>query len=162
MRRRTLLKIGLAGTALLAAGGVAILAGRDAGRDREAVLGAVAPVLLEGAIPAAGEARTAALRRTVAGVSVAIAQLAPSAQEELAQLFALLGSAPGRRLLAGLADDWPHAPAAHVAAFLEDWRLHRLATLRAGYGALHDLVLGTWYADPSTWPDIGYGGPLHL
>jgi hypothetical protein len=162
MRRRTLLKLGLAGTALVAAGGAAILAGRDPVRDRAAVLGAVAPVLLEGALPAAGPARDAALRRTVDDVVVAIGALAPAAQDELARLFALLGSAPGRRLLAGVGDDWPRADRGEVAAFLEGWRLHRSATLRAGYGALHDLVLGAWYAHPSTWSDIGYGGPLHL
>ena len=37
------------------------------------------------------------------------------------------------------------APAERVAAFLEGWRAHRLGVFRAGYGALHDLVLGAWH-----------------
>lgn len=162
MRRRTLLKAGLGGAVLLAAGGVAILAGRDATRDRAAVLGAVVPALLEGALPAEPAARADAVRRCVAATVVAIEGLAPASQAELAQLFALLGSAPGRLLLAGVRDDWPAADTAEVAAFLEGWRRHSATLLRSGYGALHDLVLGSWYADPAAWPAIGYDGPPAL
>lgn len=159
MRRRTLLQAGLGGAALLAAGGVAILAGRDAARDRAAVLGAIVPALLDGALPDAGTAREAAVRRCVDATVTAIEGLAPASQAELAQLFALLGSSPGRRLLAGVRADWPEAPTAEVAAFLEGWRRHPMTLLRTGYAALHDLVLGSWYADAAAWPAIGYDGP---
>ncbi len=162
MRRRTLLKAGLAGGALLAAGGVAIVAGRDAVRDRDAVLGAVVPALLDGALPAEPAARAAAVRGCTEGVVAAIAGLAPASQAELAQLFTLLGSAPGRRLLAGVRADWAEAGVDEVGAFLQSWRLHRFALFRGGYAALHDLVIGTWYADASAWPAIGYAGPLSL
>ena len=47
-----------------------------------------------------------------------------------------------------------------VSAFLQDWRLHRLGLLRTAYHALHDLVLGAWYAQPASWEAIGYPGPL--
>lgn len=162
MRRRTLLKVGLGGAALLAAGGVAILAGRDAVRDRAAVLGAVVPALLDGALPTEPAARAAAIRRCIDATVVAIEGLAPASQAELGQLFALLGSAPGRRLLAGVRDDWPEASTAEVAAFLEGWRRHSATLMRSGYAALHDLVLGSWYADAAAWPAIGYDGPPAL
>ncbi|RPH45832.1 MAG: hypothetical protein EHM87_04795 [Burkholderiales bacterium] len=163
MRRRTLLKAGLVGGALLAAaGGAAIVANRDPHRDRDAVLGAVVPALLDGALPSGGALREAAVRRCTDGVVAAIAGLAPSSQAELAQLFALLGSAPGRRLLAGVHDDWHVADTAQVGAFLQSWRQHRFDLFRGGYAALHDLVIGTWYADPDAWPAIGYAGPLPL
>jgi hypothetical protein len=32
--------------------------------------------------------------------------------------------------------------------------------LRSAYQALHDLVLGAWYANPANWDAIGYPGPL--
>jgi hypothetical protein len=32
--------------------------------------------------------------------------------------------------------------------------------LQTAYHALHDLVLGAWYADPSSWTAVGYPGPL--
>ena len=43
---------------------------------------------------------------------------------------------------------------------MQDWRLHRFALLRTAYGALHDLSLGAWYAQPASWNAIGYPGPL--
>jgi hypothetical protein len=46
-----------------------------------------------------------------------------------------------------------------VADFLQSWRKHRLAMPQTAYLALHDLVLGSWYADPSSWAAIGYPGP---
>jgi hypothetical protein len=162
MRRRTLLKAGLAGGALLVAGGVAIVAGRDAVRDRDAVLVAVVPALLDGALPAESAARAAAVRGCTEGVVAAIAGLAPASQAELAQLFALLGSTPGRRLLAGVRAEWADAGVDEVGAFLQSWRRHRFALFRGSYAALHDLVIGTWYADASAWPAIGYAGPLSL
>ncbi|MFM1990606.1 MAG: hypothetical protein RJA99_3563 [Pseudomonadota bacterium] len=162
MRRRTLLQAGLGGAALLAAGGVAILAGRDATRDRATVLGAVVPALLEGALPGDADARKAAVRRCVDATVAAIEGLTPASQAELAQLFALLGSAPGRRLLAGVREDWAEASTTEVAAFLEGWRRHSATLLRTGYAALHDLVLGSWYADAAAWPAIGYDGPPAL
>jgi hypothetical protein len=162
MDRRTLLKAGAAGGALLAIGGVALVAGRDPDADRARVMGAVVPSILDGALPEPADERAAAVRRCVGGVGVAVSQLAPASRRELARLFALLAAPPGRRLLAGVRADWPDATPAEVAAFLEDWRLHRVALFRAGYGAMHDLVLGSWYADPASWSAIGYGGPLAL
>ena len=34
----------------------------------------------------------------------------------------------------------------------------RFALLQGAYAALHDLVLGAWYARPEAWPTIGYPG----
>jgi hypothetical protein len=162
MKRRSLLKAGLAGSALLGVGGAALLVGRDPQRDRALILGAVVPALLDGALPVEPAARTAAIERVVDGVGVAIGLLAPSAQTELERLFTLLALAPGRRLLAGVGSDWPQASIGEVAGFLEGWRVHRSTLFRAGYAAIHDLVLGTWYADESAWSGIGYAGPLSL
>jgi hypothetical protein len=159
LQRRTVLKLGLAGGALLAAGGIAIVAGRDAVHDRRAVLGAVVPVILAGAIPVDGPQHASAVQRSIAGVETAIAQFPAPTRRELDQLFALLGSAPGRSLLAGVSRPWDSADAGEVAAFLERWRSHSLSLFKTGYHALHDLVTGTWYADEATWAAIGYDGP---
>lgn len=161
MRRRSFLKVGLLGGAVLAAAGGAALwlkpAARDAATSEEAraVLRAVIPALLAGALPASGAApaRAAALERTLA----AIAGLPPPTRLELGELFALLASRPGR-WLAGV-DDWETADVEQAARFLQRWRTHRFELLQAGYHALHDLVLGSWYAHESTWSAIGYPGP---
>ena len=42
-----------------------------------------------------------------------------------------------------------------VAVFLHDWRFHRLGMLQSAYHALHDLIIGSWYADPSSWAASG-------
>ena len=68
--------------------------------------------------------------------------------------------APARRLLAGVSGGWSGADAAQVSAFLQDWRFHRFDMLQSAYHALHDLIIGAWYADPSTWAAIGYPGPM--
>jgi hypothetical protein len=96
---------------------------------------------------------------TVERVRIAIAGLPLATQQELQDLFGLLCTAPARRLLAGL-PSWHGATPAQLAGFLDSWRLHRFALLRQAYQGLHALILGSWYADPSSWAAIGYPGPL--
>ena len=165
--RRRFLKAGLAGAALLAiAGGVAwfrrsteaaaVAPALDA--DARDVVRAVVPSLLAGALPAGAE-RTLAIDETVAAVDVAIAGLLPSARRELAELFALLSLGAGRRLVAGVASPWTTASRAEVDAFLADWQSSGWSLKRTAYDALHQLVLAAWYANPRSWPAIGYPGP---
>ncbi|MYM91935.1 hypothetical protein GTP91_32755, partial [Rugamonas sp. FT82W] len=90
----------------------------------------------------------------------AIHGLPLATQKEVQDLFGLLALAPARRWLAGVSGSWGEAAPQEVAAFLERWRHHRLAMLQTAYLALHDLILGSWYAEPSTWAGIGYPGPL--
>ena len=71
--------------------------------------------------------------------------------------------APGGSALpsiAGVTGGWSDADRGQVAAFLQRWRVHRLATLQMAYLALHDLILGAWYGDSASWAAIGYPGPL--
>jgi hypothetical protein len=111
-------------------------------------------------LPAAPAARAAAVRSAAARVRDAVLGLPLTTQKEVQDLFGLLALAPARRLLAGVSGDWAQADQQQVAVFLQDWRTHRLALLRVAYMAMHDLVLGGWYADPSTWEAIGYPGPI--
>ena len=166
-RRRSFLKAGLLGTLVLAAGGGIYRAMGTPGPQRfvldgaaRAALAAIVPAMLAGALPHDGAERAAAIDGTIAGVHTAISNLPLSAQQEVQDLFGLLALAPARRLLTGVAGGWTHADPRQVAAFLQDWRLHRLALLRTAYGALHDLALGAWYAQPASWQAIGYPGPL--
>lgn len=165
LSRREFLKVGLLGGAGLAAlsaihYGWQRTPGAGAGLDasERRIIIAVAPVLLSGALPA-GEGAEAALTATVTAVERAIAGLSAAAQEEIGQLFALLGFAPARILLAGLTESWASASNADIEGFLERWRFSRFGLLRSAYAALHDLVLGAWYADPQAWEAIGYPGP---
>ena len=170
MNRRRFLKTGLIGGAVLAAG-AAWVVWRDV-RDADAsspprdriveTLTAVAPVLLAGALPADAAQRSAALASVTAGVKEVIAAFPPAVRDEVNDLFRLLDIRIARQLLTGVAAPWREADPAAVHAFLERWRWSRIALLQSGYFALHDLVLGAWYANESAWGMLGYAGPPHV
>ncbi|WFR81556.1 hypothetical protein P9875_10465 [Janthinobacterium rivuli] len=168
MQRRSFLKLGLLGAGVLAAGGGAYRLVRGPappGRfmldgGARAALAAIVPAMLGSALPQEASARATALDGAIAGVDTAIRGLPLAAQQEVQDLFGLLALAPARRFVAGVHGGWLDADPAQVAAFLQSWRTHRLATLQTAYLALHDLILGAWYADAAHWAAIGYPGPL--
>jgi hypothetical protein len=124
-----------------------------------AVVAAIAPVMLAGALPANDRVL---LQEVVAGVEQAIAGLPPAARKEIEQLFALLSDAPTRALIGGVWTPWHEASPASIDAFLDRWRDSRFALLRSAYGALHQLVFAAWYGNSNAWPAIGYAGPPSL
>lgn len=165
--RRTFLKVGLAGALALAAGGAVYrLAWAPPGRrftldaNATTLLTALIPSMLGPVLPQQPAARAAAIANTATAVGLAIGGLPLAAQKQLQDLFGLLSLAPVRRLLAGVPGGWAQAAPDDIDAFLQGWRRHRLQTLQAAYQALHDLILGAWYAQPASWAAIGYPGPL--
>lgn len=168
--RRTFIAAGLVGAAALATAGW--LKGphappsgtprRTLDADAEAILSAVVPVLLEGALPQAHEARQRAIAETVTAIDTAIAGLPPAAQAELSQLFALLALPPVRLGFARVVAPWPHAAPAEVRRCLDRFRASSWALPRAAYDALHQLTFAAWYGNPQAWPAIGYPGPPSL
>lgn len=166
--RRTFILTGLAGSAVLVGTywlrGPIARPGTAAARAAETatILRAMIPVLLDGALPASPAQHEAALQTTVANVQAAIAGLPPAAQRELGELFTFLGWAPTRVAFAGLTRGWDNASREEVTAVLERWRTSRFDMQRTAYDALHQLVLGAWYATPDSWVRIGYPGPPEL
>ena len=165
LTRRRFLVVGFGSATLLAAAGWLATRPRPAApgfraldEDAARFMGAVVPAVLEGVLPADTARRESAIHDTVAAVDRAISGLTPSVQDELAQLFALVSLAPGRRLLAGVSTPWAEASVAEVSAFLASWRQGRLDLMRAGYQALTQLVLAAWYGNPAAWVAIGYPG----
>ncbi|OHC62841.1 MAG: hypothetical protein A3H93_02970 [Rhodocyclales bacterium RIFCSPLOWO2_02_FULL_63_24] len=170
LTRRQFIKTGIAGGVLLAAAAIlqkpldragkqALVAGNPLDPSLRAVITAIAPVLLQDAFPVAGPERAAALERIARGVALAVGALSAAAQKEVAELFALLAFAPTRVAVAGVTASWDRASAADIEGFLRRWQHSRLDLLKSGYQALHDLVLGAWYADPQSWTAIAYPGP---
>jgi hypothetical protein len=165
--RRQFLQVGLAGAALLAA---ARLLERPAPMpplrvldpSRAAIVGALAPVVLEGSLPSGEPGRGQALREVVAGFDAALALLPSAARDEVGQLLSLLAFGPARVLLAGVHVPLEEAAPRDIAAFLTRWRTSRFDLARAGYQALTQLLQAAWYDNPSSWPAIGYPGPLAL
>ena len=126
------------------------------------VMRALIPALLAGALPPSGPGRDAAITQTLDGIGVAIGGLAPIAREELASLFALLSFAPLRIGLAGVGAPWPQLGVADADAFLGRLQSSRWTQKRAAYDALHQITFAAWYANPRSWPSIGYPGPPRL
>jgi hypothetical protein len=163
MRRRTWLGLGLASSVALAVGGgaAALLSAPglregklSAGARR--VFAAVARGVLEGTM--SGEPSvTAALLDRIDSLAI---NLPPHAQDELSQLLALLASAPGRMLFAGLSSDWDSATAAEIQAALQAMRISAIAPRRQAYQALHDVVGAAYFSEPATWAVLGYPGPV--
>src|SRR2546423_671411 len=170
-RRRTLLKAGIAGAAVLLlarwmVGADSARETRDASGDAldpaaRTIIAALVPVMLEGALTA-GDDSIEARAEVLAGVDHAIAGLPPGSRKELDQLFALLSFAPTRCLIAGVWSPWPQASRESVAAFLVSWRDSRFTLMRSAYAALHQLIFAAWYGNARAWPAIGYAGPPQL
>ena len=169
MQRRTWLKLGLASAVGLAVvgGGLALRAPAWTAADGlmapgRAVFRAVALAVLEGSLPDEAAAREAALAGWMQRLNESIAALPPHTQAELAQLLAVLASAPGRWALAGLAADWPEARVPQVQAALQAMRHSRVAVRQQAYFALRDLSVAAYFSDPGTWMALGYSGPLDM
>lgn len=171
--RRKFLKAGTVGALLLATarlGRVEQASGNANGAEPISVLGAAArevlgaiiPVILTGALPIDSPSRSERVQSTIAGVDRAIAGLPRHAQAEAHDLFALLAFAPSRWLLAGLRRPWRESSADEIAAFLRQWRASGWALKQQAYLALLELVFAAYYADPASWPAIGYPGPPRL
>lgn len=169
--RRTLLKAGLAGGAALllarwlytttSGPSPAVKSGPALEPDARAIIAAIIPVLLDGALPSGADEKPARAD-VLAAVEQVIAGLPPATRKELDQLFSLLAFAPTRCLVAGVWSPWQQATRESITSFLARWRDSRFALLRSAYGALHQIVLGAWYGNPRSWPAIGYAGPPSL
>ena len=168
--RRTFIAVGIAGAIALATAGwlkgphapPSGLRRRMLDADAEAILGAVVPVLLDGALPQVPEERQRMLAETLTAIDTAIAGLPPAAQAELSQLFALLALPPVRLGLARIAAPWQSAAPADVRLCLDRFRESSWSLPRAAYDALHQLTFAAWYGNPQAWPAIGYAGPPSL
>lgn len=168
--RRKFITTGLFGAAALATAGWlrgphappgnASLRALDA--DAQAILGAIVPVLLAGALPAVAETRREAIADTVRGIDFAVSGLPPGAQEELRQLFALLALPPARLAIARVSEPWNKASEAEVRACVDRFRRSSLTLLHSAYCALHQLTFAAWYGNPESWQRIGYPGPPDL
>lgn len=168
MKRRRFLQLGLVGgaTLALAGGGLSLMQhGVESGRLTDAgrvVFRAVGRAVLDGSLPTEAAAQQAALDGLLQRLDDAIGAFPAHVQAELSQLLALLASAPGRLGLAGLTTDWPQASVAQVQAALQAMRTSTFDLRQQAYHALHDLSGAAYFSDRSTWPQLGYPGPLDI
>jgi len=166
--RRSLLKRGLFGGALLAAGGAGFLALRGGRRvpgpldglrvfsDAEyAVLDALAPRLV-GTLPGWPSVQEVGVAKAVDRIAE---RTEPSVQAELKQLLGLFDNALAGFLFGGRTAPFTALDAAAQDKVLEEWRDSRVALRRSGYNALRTLVLAGYYQSSLAWRPMGYPGP---
>lgn len=167
--RRRVIFVGVAG--VLAAGAAVVLprlksagpapAGAELVASHTDMLRAVALALLGPALPTAGSERDAQVGAVLKACGALIDNLPASTRREIGDLFGLLALKPARALL-GYGGDWPGADSNVVNAFLAGLRDSSISLKQQAYFALHDMVLGSFYAEPTTWAATGYPGPPKL
>ena len=167
--RRQFLKVGVVGAGALTLSGCLRTPSprRDLGlqaldTDGADIIAALAPVILDGAIPVEGAARTQAIKEVVDAFDRAILGMPPSVQEEIQQLLGLLAMTATRGPLTGLWRPLREAKPEAIAVFLEEWRHSRFDLLKAGYQALNQLTMACWYGLAESWAAIGYSGPPRI
>ena len=168
LSRRSVIKRGILGGALLAGGGAGFLALRG---------GTEVPLPPDGLLvfsPAQYGVLDAVARRmvrprpgwpTVDQIAVAraadriAARTEPSAQKELRQLLGLFENGLAGFLFGGRTRPFTRLDGAEQDRVLAEWRDSRIAVRRTGFTALRTLVLAAYYQSPTMWPAVGYGGP---
>jgi hypothetical protein len=168
MQRRTLLKLGVASSAVLAlVGGAAALVKPGFERGALTAVGrevfrAIGLGVLDKTLPDAAVSKSTALDTLLGDISVLIAALPAHAQAEVSQLLSILSTAAGRYGLAGLNTPWNSATATQVQAALQDMRVSGLAVRQQAYAALHDITAGAYFSRPDAWAMLGYPGPSKI
>jgi len=166
MNRRTFLRRGLIGGAVLALGGTGLALWPTLIQHRPrtplkvldekqfAVLAAVAAraVRAPGADPV----------QMAHGLDDLMSRMAPEVQSDFKQLLGLFENA-----LAGLIFDGRTKPFTRLSPEEQDtvlarWRDSRITVRRAGYAALRKLTQAQHYGQPSSWPSVGYAGPPQI
>jgi hypothetical protein len=169
--RRSFLKKGLLGAALLFFGGaipLALRGGLDRARARGAlqlftpheyaIFAAVAARIA----PAddAGAAWPTAEALDCAGKADALmAQAHPAVGAELRRLLHLFESGLTGLFTNGQPTPFTRLDPAEMDARLEAWRHSRVALLRSGYQALKRLAQATYFSSPEVYARLGYPGP---
>ncbi len=166
--RRKFIFVGVAGA--VAAGAVTlvprftksnIVKGGALIAEHSNMLRVVAMALLGSALSADAPARAAEIVRTKTAIAALIDNLPSTTRAEINDLFTLLSIKPARAIL-GYSGDWLESDAPKVAQFLYDLRDSSIGMKQQAYFALHDLVYGSFYADPASWKSTGYPGPPKL
>ena len=161
LNRRSLLKKGLLGGAVLGVAGAAI---------------ALRPVKKSGSTPALVSLSEGSFWTLVAvaatvvpaapypvalasGVDLALAAIPIEARKDVDVLLQLLENGLTGLLFNGTPTPFSARDAIAREASFREWSQSRLVLRRSGYQALRKLCLGTYYSAENTWAGIGYSGP---
>lgn len=131
-------------------------------QSAHAVFAALADVLLDGSLPTDAAARRGAIEQHLLRVQQTVAGLPPQVRAELARLLTLLDTFAGRWLLMGVASRWTAMEPVELVAALDRMRRSSLSLRQQAYLALRELTMASYFADPGTWGQLGYPGPMAI
>lgn len=165
--RRTLLRGGLIGGAVLAMGGIGLELQSTAPTPVPDTLRALSPrayrvltAVADTICPGLGDELPPASAIDVPATADAyVATLHPTDQRQLEQALLLLESPLAGLLLGGRTRPFTRLDPEARAATLASWRAHRLEVLRSAYVAFRNLVGTTYHVHPRVTAAIGYPGP---
>jgi len=168
LSRRSLLKVGLMGSALLATAGLtASLSGCSASTPKAGfavlretdlpLLQALIPVMLAGAVAPAYMPQ--AISATLENLDYSLNHVSPELLKLTVQLFDVLAMPVTRGPLTGVWGSWENASPADVQAFLDRWQNSSIGLLKMGHASLLQLVMMSWYSREESWAHCGYPGP---
>lgn len=160
LNRRSLLKLGLGATALLATVGLGGCTPAPSAKGLQVLrasdlpmLRALIPVVLE------GTAAVHTVEVVLRSLDDKLAYLSPAMLKLTRQLLDVLSLPLTRGPLTGVWGAWDQASSEQIHAFLKRWQHSTFDLLRMGHGSLLQLLLMAWYSLPDAWADCGYPGP---
>ena len=171
LQRRQFLKVGLLGSATLTVAACSSMGSRETekcldcdwlGQEDRQLLQAIIPVMLVGALPLEADERAKAIDEIIIGFDISVSHFPKTVRAEIEQLLWVLEFPLTRSLIAGVWSSWRNVSEDNVTDLLISWKNSNFDLLRIGYTALHDLITGSWYANPRSWQRINYPGPPKL
>lgn len=170
-QRRSFLKRGLVGGAVLALGGGTALflrPGKEWDLPPDGLLTlspreyAVVMALAARMIPVSGEFPTLEKVRVGFNADRILTQVDVTALKEMKQLLNLFENALPNFLFGLRFAPFTQLGAAEQDAVIGEWSRSTLTVRRTGYTALRGLVLAAYFVKPETWAAVGYPGPPKL
>lgn len=163
MKRRTFLKRGLLGGALLAAGGATGLAVWPARKSHEPTSPLKVLDSTEFAVLAAISARVVTPANAdpaliAHSIDHSLSRAAPEVASDLKKVLRLFENGLVGLLLDGRATPFTRLSGPEQDRALFAWRDSALVLRRGAYHAIRKLCLSSWYRRPESWPAIGYAG----
>lgn len=165
LRRRTLLKLGIATAVALGivGGAVALLQpGLQQGKlseDSRLIFSRVGQAVLLGTLPIEAGPNQIAINSLLSRIDNFVQNTPEHVQAELSELLSLLATSAGRMGIVGLTTGWASASTAEIALALQSMRSSSLALRIQVYQALHDIVSASYFSGLESWPFLGYPGP---
>ena len=165
--RRRILKYGLFGSAVLAAGGVGLGLQSTKLRPLDAPLKvltqqeySILSAIVDRMFPDNPPFESGSAARVPESVDTLMSTMPVLVVQELKQALALMENAVTSFVFFGTPRPFSQCGPVVQDEILEDWRTSSLLLRRTVFHALNSVCAGAYYGDSARFKAIGYGGPL--